>query len=56
MAIRHDPHSIPICYSHHSELHEKRGERNFWDYYEVNPIYYANELWEQYRERTNDTK
>ena len=53
MGLRHDPNSIPICDFHHRQIHEKMGERNFWDKLGVEPIHYANELYEQYKERTN---
>ena len=51
MRLRHDPNSIPICDYHHRVIHEKMGERNFWDKLGVDPIHYAQELWEEWIER-----
>jgi hypothetical protein len=55
MGLRHDPNSIPICDFHHRVIHEKMGERNFWSKLGVDPINYANELWEEYNERNTKT-
>jgi hypothetical protein len=54
--IRDDSTGIPICYHHHHELTFKYGERNFWDTLEIDPLGYAQSLYIQYKERTNDKR
>tara|TARA_R100000655_G_scaffold78775_3_gene118166 strand:- start:298 stop:648 length:351 start_codon:yes stop_codon:yes gene_type:complete len=55
--IRDDSTGIPICYGHHQELTFKFGERKFWEQIGIDPIHYANELYNEYQqEHTNDTK
>ena len=47
--IRDDSVGIPLCFSCHS-IFQKRGERLYWEEINIDPIHYANELWEEYNE------
>ena len=53
--IRRDNVVVPCCFTCHQELTFKVGERNFWDNLGIDPIHYANELWQEWSER-NDNK
>jgi len=48
--IRNDAVGIPLCFPCHSIFH-KRGERLYWEEIGVDPIHYAQELWEEWIER-----
>lgn len=53
--IRTDNMVVPCCFPCHQELTFKVGERKFWDNLGIDPIHYANELWQEWSER-NDNK
>jgi len=52
--IRNDAVGIPLCFTCHSIFH-KRGERLYWEEIGVDPIHYANELYEEWKERNAKT-
>jgi len=55
--IRDDSTGIPICYTHHQELTFKFGERKFWEQMDIDPIHYALEIYNEYKqELDHDTK
>ncbi len=48
--IRDDSTGIPICYTHHQELTFKFGERKFWEQIGIDPIHYALEIYNEYKQ------
>ena len=48
--LRDDSTGIPICYGHHQELTFKFGERKFWEMVGIDPLYYAQELYNEYKQ------
>lgn len=55
--IRDDSTGIPICFQHHQELTFKYGERKFWEMIGIDPLNYAQELYNEYQQEYNyDTK
>jgi len=55
--IRDDSTGIPICFQHHQELTFKYGERKFWEMVGIDPLSYAQELYNEYKQEYNyDTK
>lgn len=55
--IRDDSTGIPICFQHHQDLTFKYGERKFWEMLGVDPLNYAQELYNEYKqEKTNVAK
>tara|TARA_S200002703_G_scaffold36660_1_gene31733 strand:+ start:1850 stop:2182 length:333 start_codon:yes stop_codon:yes gene_type:complete len=55
--IRDDSTGIPICFQHHQDLTFKHGERKFWEMIGTDPLTYAQELYNEYKqEKTNVAK
>jgi len=51
--IRDDSVGIPLCFPCHS-IFQKRGERLYWEEINIDPKVYADELWEEYKEKKNE--
>lgn len=44
-----DEFTVPLCRSHHQELHRNRNERAWWTNVQISPLPIAKELWTQVR-------
>ena len=50
-----DRYVVPICPLQHYELHQD-GEKSYWKKKGLEPLIYANMLWEQYQTKVKQRK
>jgi hypothetical protein len=42
-----DEFTVPLCRSHHEELHRQGDERNYWSNLKLSPLQIAKQLWDE---------
>jgi hypothetical protein len=44
-----DEFTVPLCRTHHRELHRRGDEKSWWEHTGIEPLGYAHDLWQQTR-------
>ena len=49
-----DEFTVPLCATHHHQIHTTSKEREWWQQRNIDPLMIASSLWQQSRERHSD--
>ena len=50
-----DEFCVPLCRTHHRELHLRGDERKWWQHHNVDPLKTAHRLWQHTRSKSDDS-